>query len=78
MKSTIWSIAIIESILVLVFCLYSTWNYAAKGRTPIYVYLFTIIGWFLGLMILFLIPLDIYTVSYIIISYYYRLKRILK
>lgn len=65
MKSTIWSIAIIESILVLVFCIYSTLNYAAKGRTPIYVYLFTIIGWFLGLMIIFLIPLDIYTVIFV-------------
>lgn len=59
----VWLLATIESILLLLYCGYMTWYYAAKGRTPLYVMIFTVISWYLSFMIIFLIPVDIYTVS---------------
>lgn len=58
----IWIIAGVEGLILLIFCIYLTWYYAAKDRTPMYVLILSVICWFLGLMVVFLIPLDIYTV----------------
>lgn len=60
----IWIVAVIEGLLLLVYCIYLTWYYAAKDRTPRYVLVLTVISWFLGLMVIFIVPLDIYTVSF--------------
>ena len=59
----IWLITLIEALLLLIYCIYMTWYYAAKDRTPFLVKLMTVIGWFLGFMIILIIPLDIFTVS---------------
>lgn len=63
MQNTIWVVALIEGLLLLIYCTYLAYNYAAKGRTPLCVYLVTVLCWFLGLMVIYLLPLDIYTVS---------------
>ena len=55
--------AAIESALLILYCSYMTWQYAAKGRTPIYVYVLTVVSLYLSFMIIFLLPLDIYTVK---------------
>ena len=62
MSYQVWLVAAIESVLLLFYCVYKTWNYAAKNRTPRYVIVLTVISWYLSLMIIFLIPIDIYTV----------------
>ncbi|CDW71976.1 UNKNOWN [Stylonychia lemnae] len=59
----IWIVALIEAILVLIYCTYLAQQYAAKDRTPLYVKALTVIGWFFGLTIIMLVPLDIYTVK---------------
>ena len=59
----VWLVAGIESILLLVICAYMTYNYAAKDRTPFYVIVLTTLSLFLSFMIIFLIPIDIYTVN---------------
>jgi LMBR1-like membrane protein len=60
---TPWVVAGVESVLLLLYCTYTTLNYAAKGRTPTYVIVLTVISWYLSFMVIFLIPVDIYTVS---------------
>lgn len=55
-------ITIIECFLLLIFTFVLMWMYAAKDRTPIYVRVLTVIGWFLGFAIILFIPLDIYIV----------------
>ena len=40
------------------------YNYSAIQRTPLYVIILANIGWYIGLMVLFLIPIDIYTVRF--------------
>jgi LMBR1-like membrane protein len=57
-------VAGVECILLMLYCVYITWSYAAKGRTPLYVFILTITSFFLSFMIIFMIPLDIYTVRY--------------
>ena len=56
-------ITIIECVLLLIFTSLLMWMYAAKDRTPMYVRVLTVIGWFLGLSIILFIPLDIYLVT---------------
>ncbi len=58
----VWVVGSVESILLLLVCAYMTYNFAAKDRTPFYVILLTTLSFFLSFMIIFLIPLDIYTV----------------
>ena len=64
MLDRVWILAGVEGLVLLSYCIYLTWYYAAKGRTPFSVYLITIFSFFLGYMVIFMIPLDIYTVSY--------------
>ena len=60
--SAIWIVAGVEAILLLMYCAYLAWYYAAKHRTPLYVMILAVTCWFLGLMVIILIPLDIITV----------------
>lgn len=52
------------SALVLVFfiTIYLIYHYASK-RTPLYVYFFVFVGWFLAFAIVALLPYDIYLVG---------------
>jgi hypothetical protein len=59
----VWLVAGVESILLLLVCAYMTYHFAAKDRTPFYVIVLTTLSFFLSFMIIFLIPIDIYTVS---------------
>jgi len=59
----VWIITIVESLLILAYCIYLLHIYAAKDRTPLYVKILTVIGWLSGYLIILLIPLDIYIVS---------------
>jgi len=61
-NSNVLVAGIIGSILLLLFSAYSAWKYALRKRTPIYVYVLTTFSWFLSFMIIYLIPMDIYTV----------------
>jgi len=56
----VWIITIVESLLILAYCIYLLHIYAAKDRTPLYVKILTVIGWLSGYLIILLIPLDIY------------------
>ena len=60
----IWITILVESSILLLFCVYIVWWFAAKDRTPFYAYIVTVIGWFLGWIFVFLIPLDIYFVRH--------------
>jgi hypothetical protein len=55
-------VAGVESLLLLLVCAYMTNYYAAKERTPFYVIVLTILSLFLSFMLVFVVPLDIYTV----------------
>jgi hypothetical protein len=57
-------VGIVESSLIMLFCLYMTYNYAAKGRTPLYVYLLTVFSLFLSFMIVFVVPIDVFYVRF--------------
>lgn len=59
-----WLITLIEAIILVIYCMYMTWYYAARDRTPFFAKFMTVLGWFLGFMIIITIPLDIYTVNY--------------
>ena len=63
MQEIITTVIIVESALILVYSILSTWYYAAKDRTPMYVIIICVISWFLAEIIVVLIPLDIYTVK---------------
>jgi hypothetical protein len=63
MSGYVFIVGVIESVILLLFCAYAAWQYAAKDRTPWYVYALTIFSWFLSYMIIFLIPMDIFMVS---------------
>ena len=65
-------VGVVGSVLLLLFCIYSAWKYAAKGKTPLYVYILTTFSWFLSFMIILLIPLDIYTVRRIDLNLIYK------
>ena len=56
----IWVIGLVESIVLLLFCLYMVWSYAAKDRTPTYIIILTVFSWFVGFMVMFIIPIDMY------------------
>ena len=58
----VWIITLVEAALLLVYCFYYTWFYANKERTPFLGYFFTILGWFLGFMMILIVPLDIFKV----------------
>ena len=58
----VWFI-IIEALLLVAYTVYLVWHYAQLEKTPIYVYILTGVGWFIGLAIILLIPLDIFLVS---------------
>lgn len=60
-----WVVAGVEGLLLLLVCAYLTNYFAAKERTPFYVIVFTVLSLFLSFMLIFMIPLDIYTVSLI-------------
>lgn len=49
-------------ILVFFFTIYLIYSYAMK-KTPVYVYFFVFIGWFLAFAIVALLPYDIYLVK---------------
>jgi hypothetical protein len=59
----VWVVAGVETLLLLLICTYLTNFFAAKERTPFYVKVFTVLSLFLSFMLIFMIPLDIYTVS---------------
>lgn len=65
----VWVVAGAECILLLLICAYMTYYFAAKDRTPFYVIVLTTTSFFLSFMIIFLIPIDIYTVSILSIIY---------
>lgn len=71
---SIMIVAIVESALILLFATYMTYNYAAKGRTPLYVFFFTICSLFLSFMIVFVVPIDIFYVTPPPINAIFRLK----
>jgi hypothetical protein len=48
-------------IIVFFFTAYLIYQYAAK-HTPLYVYFFVFVGWFLAFAILVLVPYDVYLV----------------
>ena len=58
----VWLVGGIESLLIFLICAYMVNNYAAKDRTPTYVIILSTVSLFLSFMIIFLIPLDIYSV----------------
>ena len=58
-----WVVAGVESVLLLLVCIYITYYYAALDRTPLYVMILNTVSMFLSFMLIFLIPIDIYTVS---------------
>ena len=64
----VWLVAGVECILLLLICAYMTYYFAAKDRTPFYVIVLTTMSFFLSFMIIFLIPIDIYTVSILSIT----------
>jgi len=63
----IWIITLAEALLLLVYCIYMVWYYASKERTPFFAKATTVFGWFLGFMIILIIPLDIFKVSIVIV-----------
>lgn len=63
MADQVLLVAVIESVLILLFCMYKIFNYAALKRTPIYVLLLSIASWFLSFMVIFIIPIDIFMVN---------------
>ena len=52
----------IECIILMLICLYLLWGYAERKRTSIFVYLLTLVGWFLSFQLVVFIPLDIFIV----------------
>lgn len=64
MADQVLLVASIEGALIFIFCACMIYNYAAIKRTPFYVFIVSICSWFLAFMVIFLIPMDIFTVCY--------------
>ena len=62
-------ITLIESILLFIFTILLLRYYASRDSTPLYVKILTVFGWFLGLIIILLIPLDILIVKTFILNF---------
>lgn len=68
MADQVLLVAAIQGALLLLFCTYMIYSYAARGRTPFYVLLVSVASWFLAFMVIFLTPVDIFMVFHFFIN----------